>query len=140
MLLFTRKERLVRAFTLVELMIAVVIIGILATLAVVRYGPVTEKAYSAEAYSVLAQIASAENSYMAEFNVYTSNISLLDIGNAATNGTNLSPNFNYTIPSTNAISGYARADRAKTNKATRDYYMCLSGGKTRVNAPPSPCP
>jgi len=124
------------AFTLIELMIAVVIIGILATLAVAKYGPVSEKAYSAEAYSVLAQIASAENSYIAEFNVYTSDITRLDIGSSTTTGTNLSTNFNYTV---NVSSGYARADRTKTNRATQNYYMCLNGGKRSAGTVPS-CP
>ena len=137
--IFMKERKKFSAFTLIELMIAVVIIGILATLAVAKYGPVSEKAYSAEAYSVLAQIVSAENSYRVEFNVYTSDITRLDIGSSTTTGTNLSTNFNYTVPSTNVSSGYAMANRAKTNKATKNYYMCLNGGKRSAGTVPG-CP
>lgn len=126
----------VRAFTLVELMITVVIIGILATIAVVRYGHVTEKAYSAEAFSSLALIVSAENSFKVEHGVYTATLSDLDLDNT----TNISPNFTYTIPDIDFTRGHAMADNSKTNKATNDYYMCLNGGKRIVNVKTPLCP
>lgn len=122
-------------------MITVVIIGILATAAIVKYGPVTEKGYSAEAYSALAQIVSAENSYRADYNTYTTSLGNLDLGDGATAVTadTFSQNFRYTISST-VLSAYARADNVKSgSKATKDYYMCLNGGKKSVNVAPS-CP
>ena len=118
-------------FTLIELIIVVVIIGILAGLALIKYGPVTEKARSAEAYSKLANIVSAENAYKLENNVYTATIANLDIDILVSN------NFTFSVPSINNSSGYAKA--TKQGNATKDYYMCLNGGKQSVGSAPS-CP
>ena len=117
-------------FTLVELTIVVVIIGILAGLALSKYGPVTEKARSAEAYSKLANIVSAENAYKLENDVYTATIADLDID------TPVSQNFTFSVPDATA-SGYAKA--TKQGNATKDYYMCLNGGKQSAGSAPA-CP
>ncbi len=115
-----------KGFTLIELTLVVVVVSVLASVAMIKYGPVTEKAYSAEAFSMLAQIVSAENAYQAENSSYTTDLALLDLDNTA------SMNFNYSI---NAGLTYAEADRTKTNKAKNNYYMCLNGGKQTVGSP-----
>ncbi|PIP18710.1 MAG: hypothetical protein COX41_06785 [Candidatus Omnitrophica bacterium CG23_combo_of_CG06-09_8_20_14_all_41_10] len=117
-------------FTLIELIIVVVIIGILAGLALIKYGPVTEKARSAEAYSALANIVGAENAYKLENDVYTATLINLDIDIP------VSQNFTFSVPNTTG-SGYAKA--TKKGAATKDYYMCLASGKQSVDAIPS-CP
>ncbi len=115
-------------FTLVELIIVVVIIGIIAGVALIKYGPVTEKARSAEAYSALANIVSAENAYKLEKNVYTATLTDLDIDPPVSN------NFDFSV---NTGSGYATA--AKKGSATKNYYMCLGSGKQSAGSAPS-CP
>ena len=58
--MFRRSEK---GFTLVELMIVVVIIGILASIAIPKFSAMISKAKSTEAKSILNQIISLEVSY-----------------------------------------------------------------------------
>ena len=64
----TRKDR--KGFTLVELMVVVVIIGILAAIAVTNYLKVQAKSKQSEAKINLAAICSAQLSYFGEKNAY----------------------------------------------------------------------
>ena len=54
-----------KGFTLIEIMIVVVIIGILAAIAIPKFGSVKEKAYLATMKSDLRNLATAEESYLA---------------------------------------------------------------------------
>jgi prepilin-type N-terminal cleavage/methylation domain-containing protein len=114
------------AFTLAELLIVIVTIGILAAIAMIKYGGVQESARSAEAYSVLAEIVSAENRYFIDGNnTYTTTITSLDCFDTAP----VSDNFTFSIPSANASSGYAQAARTSATGGRQSYGMCLKGGK-----------
>ncbi len=59
-----------RGFTLTELMIVVVIIGILATLAIGRFSSVATNAKQAEAKGILKQIYVLERAYLQEYEGY----------------------------------------------------------------------
>jgi type IV pilus assembly protein PilE len=59
-------------FTLIELMIVIVVIGILATLAVPKYMSVTRKAKESEAKLMLNQVHSLQESYFREHDTYAS--------------------------------------------------------------------
>jgi len=68
-----------KGFTLLELMIVVIIIGILATLALPRFLKAASKARWAAAASTLGIIRSSQMRYYAEFTTYSSLMSQLDI-------------------------------------------------------------
>ena len=62
-----------KGFTLIELMIVVVIIGILAALAIPRFMRSTTKAKQSEAKQLLKQIYTMQRAYRQENDVYTLN-------------------------------------------------------------------
>ena len=66
-------------FSLVELTIVVVILGVLATFAVPRFMSSVERTKASESFSYLAQIESAQGRYNAERGLYADSTSKLDI-------------------------------------------------------------
>lgn len=62
-----------KGFTLTEMLIVIVVIGILVLLAVPRYGKVVTKAKSTEAKIALEHLHSLEEAYYYEHDRYTSN-------------------------------------------------------------------
>lgn len=70
-------KSLKKGFTLVELMVVIVIIGILAALAIPRFLGATNKTKVAEFKPVLKQIFTLQESYFQERNVYTANLAEL---------------------------------------------------------------
>jgi type IV pilus assembly protein PilA len=59
-----------KGFTLIELLIVVVIIGILAAIAIPKFANTKEKAYLASMKSDLRNIATTQEAYFADFQVY----------------------------------------------------------------------
>jgi type IV pilus assembly protein PilE len=68
-------------FTLIELMIVVVIIGILAALAIPRFMMASAKAKQSEARTILKQIFVQEHAYRTEYDVYWGNGITMDKAN-----------------------------------------------------------
>ncbi len=60
-----------KGFTLIELLIVVVIIGILAAIAIPKFASTKEKAYLASMKSDLRNMATAEEGYFSDNQVYT---------------------------------------------------------------------
>lgn len=69
-----------KGFTLIELLIVVVIIGILAAIAIPKFSNTREKAYIASMKSDLRNLATAEESYFADFTTYTTSMAAVDAG------------------------------------------------------------
>jgi prepilin-type N-terminal cleavage/methylation domain-containing protein len=72
-----------KGFTLIELLIVVVIIGILAAIAIPKFANTKEKAYLASMKSDLRNMATVQESYFADNQVYTSGAGS-NIGGVAT--------------------------------------------------------
>jgi len=66
-------------FSLVELTIVVVILGVLAMMGVPRYQQVVERAKAAEAFTYLAQIEAAQERHNAVKGVFATRVSDLDV-------------------------------------------------------------
>jgi len=83
MILKIQKEiliiRIKKGYTLLELIIVVVVIGILASLAMPQYMKVTERAKAAEAKAILGAIRSSQYRQMAVNGTYASSIDDLDL-------------------------------------------------------------
>lgn len=108
-----KRKRSPRGFTLLELLIVVVILGVLAGLAIPQYLKTVERSRGSEAFIHLDAIRMAEMTYYAQHRVYTTDFSLLDIDNP-----NLLPPppvgkrlFNYSIETSTPFSFTATASR-----------------------------
>jgi len=67
-------------FTLIELLVVVLIIGILAAIAVPQYFKVVEKGKAAEALQWVGTVQGAQESYLAQYGSYATNVSNLPVG------------------------------------------------------------
>ena len=103
-------KKKLEGFTLLEIIIVVIVIGILATLGFIQYSKLIEKSRSAEAKRALGEISRAQVAYSEEYGVY------------ATDFANLSVVATSSCTSTHYFS-YSGDDTAAT--ATR----CSTGGK-----------
>lgn len=103
-------------FSLVELTIVVVILGILATFAVPRFMTSVEKTKASEAFSYLAQIEGAQARYNAERGKYANRTSNLDIDIekpefftvSSVSSSNWETKWQITLTRNGASSGYGR--------------------------------
>lgn len=87
-------------FTLLELMIVVIIIGVLASLAVPTYIRARQRAYKAEALVILGSVRLSEYRYHLGNDVYTNTLSELDFDPAA----DVTGTVHYTYLGSNASS------------------------------------
>jgi prepilin-type N-terminal cleavage/methylation domain-containing protein len=68
-----------KGFTLIEVLMVVLIVGILASLAMPQYTKVVEKAKMSEAKTVLSAIRTSEGVYFMENDSYTETLASLDL-------------------------------------------------------------
>jgi prepilin-type N-terminal cleavage/methylation domain-containing protein len=115
-----------KGFTLVELLIVVVIIGILATIAIPRFVTTKEKAYVAVMKSDLRNLATAEEAYFSANTVYTTSTTNMSyapstgvtvtVGAATATGWSATANHSGTPKTCGIYIGSATAPTGVTNE------------------------
>ncbi len=111
-----------RGFTLIELLIVTVIIGLLAAIAIPKYGNTKRLAYIAAMKSDLRNLAAAEETYFVDNLAYTTNISLLTF--------NKSQNVGIDIPVGDVTGWRATATHKSAAVICELYYGNASGPST----------
>ena len=116
-----------RGFTLLELIVVVIILGILATLGFSQYVKMVEKGRTAESKAILGQLRSANAAYFQERGAYATNIADLAI-DAPTTACQVTHYFSYTMGGT-SVGTAIRCNVAaggKTPSATNSYNVTLT--------------
>jgi len=111
-----------KAFTLVELIAVVVIIGILATIAIPQYANLKERSYGAEAWVNLGMLLNGEKAYYLDHDSWEYNINSLPVDNPNSSS---SRRFNYACG--NAGYLYCRATGIASQGTSWQYEIECSG-------------
>lgn len=130
-----------KGFTLIELIIVVIVIGILATIAVPQYMTATERAYGGKARNALALISQGEKLRRAETDTYTA------YGNKAQINAGLGTyieldavaadaDWNYSVDNVSATAFRAVATRIRGKNASEIITLWQSGATTGTNFTP----
>ena len=104
-----RKQKNQKGFTMIELMVVVVIVGILAAIAIPIYGRYIKNARMTEATGRIGEIITAEKSYAMEHGVYTeSSAGIVDL--------HATENFTYAVAGTDTAATMSVTATGTTDK------------------------
>jgi prepilin-type N-terminal cleavage/methylation domain-containing protein len=125
-----------KGFTLIELMIVVVIIGILAALAIPRFMRSTTKAKQSEAKQLLKQIYTMQRAYRQEFDTYACDGQVVAAGGSfATIGIDVGASARYTYTmAADATTFTCTATANLDDDATIDTWTITQDGTLAVSA------
>lgn len=90
----TQRIRLLRGFTLIEMMITVAVIGILASIALPSYQDYVRKARRADAQAFMYEVASRQQHYLVDRRLYANDLATLGLAVPAS----VSVHYDITLP------------------------------------------
>jgi type IV pilus assembly protein PilA len=126
-----------KGFTLIELLIVVVIIGILAAIAIPKFANTKEKAYLASMKSDLRNMATTEESYFADFQVYVAGSAQNLVGGTTSlNGFVPSAGVTVTAAATGGTGWSATATHTATTKTCAIFVGVAAVSPATVEAEP----
>ncbi len=114
-----------RGFTLLEIIVVIIIIGILATLGFTQYAKVTEKGRTAEAKVVLGSMRTAQEVYKLQYGSYTATIGNLAV-EAPVNCTQTTHYFSYGTDATTGTATRCTAANGKQPGAASAYTITIT--------------
>jgi prepilin-type N-terminal cleavage/methylation domain-containing protein len=112
-----------KGFTLIELMVVILIVGILGAVAIPKFMAASHKAKASEFPTVLSSIYTAEHAYQAESGSYSNDFATIDIDP----GTVQSQWFVYSIPTATTSTFVAQA------AVTTAFGKAQSGQTAQIN-------
>lgn len=118
-----KKMKAERGFTIVELLIVIVVIGILAAIVIVAYNGVTNRAKGTKAQATGSSIQKKLEAYNAEVGNYPATYSLLT--GAATTATYYIPSGSYTLKTTAVANGDSETTFNFGSCATTGYRVTI---------------
>src|SRR5215213_7227559 len=126
-----------KGFTLIELLIVVVIIGILAAIAIPKFANTKEKAYLASMKSDLRNMATVQEGYFSDFQVYTTG-SGSNIGGSTTSLAGFVPSAGVSVASvaTGGTGWSATSTHSATTRTCSIYIGVAQVGPANVEAEP----
>lgn len=123
-----------QGFSLIELLVVVVIIGIIAALAIPGLQRARQYAQSGSAIQSLRTITTAENLYERRFKVYASLVDLVPEGSIDTNlGNGLKSAYIFIITLTPDAKHFSCAADPESNAATSDHFFVDDTAVIRYN-------
>lgn len=112
-----------QAFTLIELVVVIIIIGVLAIFGLTTYFKTIEKSRGSEAHSNLAILRTLQQAYFLENDTYVNLATLPNVG--------LPGGSSYSCGGTNYFFQYECLASGSASPGTCRAYRCTSGGKPR---------
>lgn len=127
--------RKIRGFTLIELMVAVVIVGILAAFAYPNYRDFVTRSKRNEAKAALLQIATNQERWYLNNNQYTLNLAEVGVNAITDSGSYAIAITSATANNFTATATYQLADA----EATRCLTFTIDGRNQRTSTPDTDC-
>ena len=119
-----------QGFTLIELLVVIIIIGILAAIAIPVFLNQRKKGWDAQAKSDLRNAATAQETYLTDFNTYTTSNA-----NLTNEGWKQSPDVTtFTVISTRGTTGADSYCMSAVSRSTKVFYYDSAGGGVSATA------